>query len=83
VLTTADSVKVFEAIIDKTRNAPLPVPANVAAIPAMSLDQAKALQAEKGEDGQLKIYSDPHHRAKVTKAFQDAVGTGDFNQIMS
>lgn len=82
-LTTAAAVEAFEFVVAKTRNAPMPDPANIHPnLNASKRQELDELRAAKGEDGKLKWFTDPAHRAKIDALQKELFGNEPYRKIV-
>lgn len=82
-LTSADAVRVVEHLISKTRNAQLPDPSNINPnLMASKQLELKELEGAKDENGQLKWFHDPVHRAKIDALRKEIYGAGEHREIV-
>lgn len=80
LLTTADGVKGFEAILEKAGKAPV-TPANVEGSNAPSMEEIQAMQFATDANGERKM-RDPAYAAKVKRLLSLHVGTGDHQEFV-
>lgn len=73
---SASAVKAIEALIAKTRNAPV-ANKEAPAAPSITHEQVRIEKFRKDDNGNLLMQTDPEHRAKVRKMYDDLVGTGE------
>jgi len=81
-LTSAAAVEAVEAIIAKSRNAPLPNPGDLTPAPAFSKEDYEREFAKKDENGKWLYETDPAHRAKVRRMGEQVFGTEPHRQVM-
>jgi len=77
---SAAAVKAIEALIGKTRNAP--VASDAQAAPSISADEVSAMQFAKDENGNRKINTDPAFKAEYQRKRDLLYGTGEHRQIV-
>ncbi len=73
VASTANGVKLVEALIGKTRNAPVPAEAGAPAT-GQTHDDVKAMRYAKDDNGHYKIETDPAYKKKVDDAYAGLFG---------
>ena len=73
VATSADGVTLLEALVSKTREAPL-AQGTVQPQSSATPDELRKMRSEKNENGQLLMSIDAEHRRKVQQAYRDYYG---------
>ena len=74
--TTAESVKAIEAMIGKTRNAPV-APVESVPMPTVTRAEIEAMQFEKDQFGGRKINSDPEFRKAYNEKLKQLYGDAE------
>lgn len=81
-LTSAAAVEVVEALIAKTRNAPIPTSAAAQAAPGVTKKDYDIEMGKKNDKGELLYLVDPEHRQKVERMGKQLFGTEPSRQVM-
>lgn len=81
VATTADGVRVLEALVGHTREAKMPRE-DAASTSSTTADELKAMRYAKDSSGNIRIATDPAYRKKVDKAYADFYGTEPLNRVV-
>jgi hypothetical protein len=81
LVDSAAGVKAVEALIQKTRNAPV-APDHVEAAHYMSVSELKNMYFERYVNGNRKINNDPAFREQYNKMAQNVYGTGEHRETI-
>lgn len=82
-LVSADAVEMAEFFIGKSRNVQMPDPSNINPnLMATKTLELKELQAAKDDNGKLKWFTDPNHRARIEALQKEIYGEGEYRQIV-
>ena len=79
MVTTADSVKAIEALIQSNRNAPV-APTDAPAAPATTRSDVEAMQFELDKFGNRRINTDPSFRAEYERLKNATYGTHEHRE---
>lgn len=81
IASSASAVGILEALIGKSRNAPIS-PDAIVTRPSVSEEEVRAMQFEKDEHGNRKLHTDPEFRARYQKLSLQVRGAEPARQIV-